>query len=81
MNGWKRTGSRCDMLRRLLTKNFTKVQLLLVSFDYQFFKKNGKSGSCTMNAHPVLAKDEELRTKVNEIVDYIRDNYNMEDII
>ena len=69
------------MLRRLLTKNFTKVPLLWVSFDYRFFKKNGKSGSCAMNVHPVLAKDKELRAKVNEVVDYIRDNYNMEDII
>ena len=69
------------MLRRLLTKNFTKVPLLQVTFDYKLFKTHGKTGSCMLNIHPVLADDYELKVRLNEVVDHIRENYNMEDII
>lgn len=69
------------MLRRLLTKNYKEVPLLFVNFNYQSFKKNGKKNSCVANLYPSLSGDEELKRRVNEIIDYIREKYDMEDII
>ena len=67
-------------LINLLTKNETQIPLLYVTFDYKKFKENGKIGSCMSNVHPVIANDENIKLKVNELIDYIRENYNMEDI-
>ena len=47
-------------------------------FDYQKFKEKGKDKSCTMYViHPDIAKDEFLKGKLQECVDYIQDNYDM----
>ena len=67
-------------LTRLLTKNRTQIPLLYVTFDYNKFKESGKVGSCMSNVHTVIAKDEYIKLKVNELIDYIRDNYDMEDM-
>jgi len=68
------------LLTRLLTKNKTQIPLLYVTFDYKKFKDIGKVGSCMSNVHPVIANDEHIKLKVNELIDYIRDNYDMEDM-
>jgi hypothetical protein len=48
-------------------------------FNYQKFKESGKDKSCVMYViHPDIAKDEFLKGKLQECVDYIRDNYDME---
>jgi hypothetical protein len=69
------------MIRRLLTKNFTEVPLILISFDYQKFKKFGKKNSCTIHIHPSIKSDDFLKEKVGEIIDYIRDNYDMKKLL
>lgn len=69
------------MLRRLFTKNYKEIPLLFVNFNYQLFKKNGKKNSCVVHLHPSLGGDEELKCKVNEIIDYIREKYDMKDIL
>lgn len=66
------------LLTRLLTKNKTKIPLLYVTFDYKKFKENGKVGSCMCNVHPLIRNDEYVKLKMNELVDYIRDNYDMD---
>ena len=64
---------------RYKTKNFTKIPLFTMVFDYQKFKENGKDKSCVLYAiHPDIATDEFLKGKLQECVDYIRDNYDME---
>lgn len=63
---------------RYKTKNLTRIPLIIMTFDYEKFKKHGKKNTCTMYPHPELAKDEFLRKKLNECADYIRDNYDME---
>lgn len=65
-------------LNKLLTKNYTKVPLLWVEFDLNKHKENGAKNSCTLMLHPELLDDEILINKMNDIVDYIRDNYDME---
>ncbi len=69
------------IITRLLTKNLTKVPLLWITFNMQKFKKYGANGSCMCNIHPVLKNDEHIISVMNDLCDYIRENYDMEDII
>ena len=68
------------LITNLLTKNKTQIPLLYVTFDYKKFKESGKVGSCMANVHPVIAKDEHIKQSINDLIDYIRDNYDMEDM-
>lgn len=47
----------------------------------QKFKKYGANGSCMCNIHPVLKNDEHIISVMNDLCDYIRENYDMENII
>lgn len=61
------------------TDNFTKIPLFIMMFNWRKFQKDRKDGSCLLYAlHPDIAKDVFLRDKLQECVDYIRDNYDME---
>ena len=61
------------------TKNLTRIPLFIMTFDWKKFQKDGKEGSCMLyTLHPDIAKDQFLKEKLSECVDYIRDNYNME---
>ena len=68
------------LIKNLLTINETQIPLLYVVFDYKKYKENGKIGSCVCNVHPVIENDEHIKIKINELIDYIRDNYDMEDM-
>jgi hypothetical protein len=68
-------------ITRLLTCNLTKIPLFHITFNYQKFKKHGKKNSCMCTVHPILADDEYVRETLNGLCDYIRDNYDMRDII
>lgn len=69
------------ILTRLFTKNLTKIPLLWITFNWKLFKKNGTKGSCMCNIHPCLKDDEHIKTTIQELCDYIRENYDMEKII
>ena len=69
------------LLTRLLTKNLQRVPLLRIDFNMKLFKENGAKGSCMCVIHPVLKDDNHIKTTLNELCDYIRENYDMEDII
>ena len=71
---------RNKMCKRLFTKNLTSIPLFWVDFTYKLYKKKGKEGSCMVKIHPNLANDEFIKKTLNELIDYIRDNYNMEDM-
>ena len=66
------------LLTNLLTKNKTQIPLLYVTFDYNKFQESGKVGSCMANVHPLIRNDDNIKLKLNELVDYIRDNYDMD---
>ena len=69
----------CGMWLKRRTKNFTLIPLFTVTFDYQKFRLSGKEGSCAFySIHPDIHKDEFLHEKLRECVDYIRNNYDME---
>lgn len=61
------------------TKNFTRIPVFVMTFDWKKFQKSGKENSCMLyTLHPDIAKDQFLKKKLSECVDYIRDNYDME---
>ena len=68
-------------LERLLTNNLTKIPLLYINFNYQYYKKHGEKNSCLLNVHPELRNDKYIIDTMNSLVDHIRANYNMEKII
>lgn len=69
----------CNLYIRHKTKNLTRIPLFTMTFDWKKFQEDGKEGSCLLYAlHPDIAKDVFLRDKLQECVDYIRDNYDME---
>mgnify|MGYP000541862544 FL=1 len=68
----------CNLYIKHKTKNFTRIPLFIMKFDWKKFQKDGKKDSCILNIHPDIANDQFVREKLSECVDYIRDNYNME---
>ena len=69
----------CNLYIKHKTKGLKRIPLFTMIFDYQKFKKFGKENSCMLyTLHPDIAKDEFLKGKLCECVDYIRDNYDME---
>lgn len=67
-----------NMWLRHRTKNLTRIPLFMMIFDYRKYQQYGKPGSCTFYAHPEIAQDEFVKQKLCEVVDYIRDNYNLD---
>lgn len=67
-----------NMWHRHRTKNLTRIPLFTMTFDYRKYRRDGKTGSCTFFAHPDIAQDEFVKEKLSEVVDYIRDNYDLE---
>lgn len=63
---------------RYKTKNLTRIPLFTMTFNYRKYKSQGKKDSCMFYAHPNIANDEFVRGKLQEVVDYIRDNYDLD---
>ena len=63
---------------RRKTKNLTEIPLFTMTFDYRKYKTQGKKDSCTMHCHPDIVQDEFVKSKLQEVVDYIRDNYDLD---
>ena len=53
-----------NMWLRYKTKNFTRIPLFVMFFDYQKYKKNGAKGSCDWYSHPNIMKDEYIRERM-----------------
>lgn len=68
----------CNFCIRRKTKNLTRIPLFTMVFDYRKYKQDGKPGSCTFYAHPEIARDEFVKEKLCEVVDHIRDNYDLD---
>lgn len=63
---------------RCKTKNLTRIPLFMMTFNYRKYKADGKKDSCMFYAHPDIANDEFVRGKLQEVVNYIRDNYDLD---
>jgi hypothetical protein len=62
-----------------LTNNYNNVPLFYVTFNLNQYKETGAKGSCEIKLHPSL-KDEHIKNQLNSLIDYIRDNYDMEEL-
>ena len=60
------------------TKNLTRIPLFTMTFNYRKYKADGKKDSCMFHTHPDIAKDEFVKSKLQEVVNYIRDNYDLD---
>ena len=60
------------------TKNLTRIPLFIMTFNYQLYKEHGKTNSCMFCTHPEIARDKYVREELQKVVDYIRDNYDLE---
>ncbi len=68
----------CNLYIRKKTKNLTRIPLFTMTFNYRKYKADGKKDSCMFYAHPDIAKDKFVKEKLFEVVDHIRDNYDMD---
>ncbi len=66
-------------LKSKLTNNYNEIPLFWVTFNLNKYKENGAKGSCNLKLHPLL-KDEHIKNQLNDLVDYIRENYDMEEL-
>jgi len=66
---------------RLLTKNLQRIPLLRIDFNRKRFKKHGAKNSCMGVIHPMLKNDKYVIEMMKALCSYIKEKYNMEDII
>lgn len=69
------------LLTGLLTKNLQEIPLLRIDFNMKKYEKSGKKDSCMLAIHPILRNDAHIITTMNKLCNYIRDNYDMEDLV
>jgi len=52
--------------------------LFWVTFDLNKYNKYGAKNSCMLKIHPELKNDEYIKNTLNDLVEYIRNTYDME---
>lgn len=65
---------------RRKTRNLTRIPIFTMTFNYSKYKKDGAKDSCMFYCLPDIANDEFVKEKLCEVVDYVRDNYDIEKI-
>ena len=60
------------------TENYTIIPLFNITFNYRKYLESGVKGSCDCHYHPDFKDDDKLREMIFNVIDYIRDNYDME---
>lgn len=68
-------------LTKLLTGGHNEVPLFYVTFNLKKYKSHGEKGSCDLKLHPSLKGDKVAIQKMNELVDHIRKNHDMENLL
>jgi len=63
-----------------LTNNYNKVPLFFVNFNLSKYQRNGAKNSCIVKIHPELKNNKYIVESLNNLIDYIRDNYDMDKI-
>ena len=63
-------------IKSKLTNNLTEIPLFWVNFN----SKTTNKKNCMAHIHPALTDDKVVIESLNKLIDYIRDNYDMEDM-
>ncbi len=69
-----------NWLNKKLTKNYNVVPLLRIDFNLNKYREFGAKNSCIVKLHPELKEDDYIINTLNEIVEHIRENYDMEKV-
>lgn len=69
-----------NWLNRKLTKNYNKIPLFWVDFNLNHYNQDGAKDSCVAKIHPELKNDIWIECAINDLIDYIREHYNMRDL-
>ena len=67
----------CNKWLKKITKNFTTIPLFNITFNYRKYLKYGAKGSCDCHFHPDFKDDEKVKQMIFDVVDYIRENYDV----
>ena len=67
-----------NWLMKKLTKNYNEIPLFWVFFNLQKYQQLGVKNSCIVKIHPELKDDKYVINTLNNLIDYIRENYDME---
>jgi len=65
-------------ISKKLTKNYNNIPLFYINFNLNKYQQNGAKNSCIVKIHPELKDDKYIIESLNNLIDYIRDNYDME---
>lgn len=57
-----------------------ELMLFNVTFNLNHYLKNGEKGSCDLKMHSKFNNDKFIKEELNSLIDYIRANYDMEDL-
>jgi len=68
-------------ITKKLTKKFTRVPLFTIYLNFVKFKLEGKQNSCVASIHPRLREDKHIEKTLKGLIDYVRDNYDMDEIV
>jgi len=60
-------------IKSKLTNNLTEIPLLWVNYNSKTMDKK----NCMAHIHPELTDDKIVIESINKLIDYIRDNYDM----
>ena len=69
-----------ECIIKCLRDVFTIVPLLSISINLKFFKKYGSKYSCTCRVNKLFKNDWYIKRTMEDLCEYIRKNYNMEDL-
>jgi len=65
-------------ISKKITKNYNNIPLFYINFNLNKYQQNGAKNSCIVKIHPELKDDKYIIESLNNLIDYIRDNYDME---
>jgi hypothetical protein len=69
-----------NWILRKLTNNNKEIPLFAVTLDLNKYRKS-KNNSCMIHVHPNYKNDDHIDKVLKDLTDYIRNTYNMENLI
>lgn len=66
-------------IRKFLTSNATEIPLIFVLFDENKFKRSEKCFE--IRHHPSFNNDDVLEEKLRDVVDYIKERYDLSKLL
>lgn len=68
-------------LAKKFTSDYKEVPLFWATIDLKKYHEDGEKDSCTLKIHPSIKDDEFIKVHLNGLVDHIRKNYDMDELV